>query len=190
MAMLVRHFTLFDFRLENERPLDSIAFTLIQTGNNLDHTACRSTCLHRARHEFILMLHNKDHLFTIQVLQGLLGNRQDRWCVGRQRQFNGSEHFRLQPAPRVGHLDPCLDRSGRLIHQISNIGDASFQFRVGESADGYDCRLPLMHLGQVFFVNINLHPDRGKIGHGVETFGGIGELTHNGVLFGNDATYG
>ena len=146
--------------------------------------------LNLARREFSFIFRDEDHLFAIQILQGIFGNRQHRRRISRQRQFDSGEHLRLQLPPRIGNLDPRLDRAGGLINQVGDIGDAPFQLQVGKGADGDDGRLPLAHLGQILFVDVHHHPDRGEIGHGVEAFGGIGEFTDDGVLLGDDAADG
>ena len=188
--MLINHLTLLQLRLENERPLDCIALTLFQSGNNLDHAACRPAGLNLASPELSVTLRHEDHFFAIQILEGIFRDRYHRRCIVRQCQFDCGEHLRLQLPTGIGNLDPCLDRAGRFVHQVGEIGDAAFQFQVGESADNNDRCLPSAHLCQILLVDIHQHPDVGKIGDGVETFGGVGEFTDDGVLLGNDAADG
>src|ERR1035437_5487116 len=68
MVSLSLQFALFKFRLQYERTLDGIAFSLLQAGNNFNHAACSATQFHFTGLELhSIVIHNEEHLFAVNV---------------------------------------------------------------------------------------------------------------------------
>ena len=141
--------------------------------------------LHRAR-LVTAALGDEHRGLTLHQHHRLLGDPQGlRRTPGRDR--DRGEHLGLEPAVRVGNLDPRLEGARRLVHEVAHVGEPPCKAfpRIGRDRDARP--KSGLGLGKILFIQVRLNPEHREVGDREQRLIRSGQLAQHGVLLDDGA---